>query len=102
MPAYVQSEVPAIALRANWDPACSADIFAPNGNCANATTLENHKLAFKALYSRDTAMMKRLLSRPNFTGANAIGQYGGVNYCTVLHYAASFNDPDLAKMIAPK
>jgi hypothetical protein len=49
----VQGEVPAIALRKGWDPACTQDIFAAHGSCANASTLEAHKEAFAALWSRD-------------------------------------------------
>jgi beta-galactosidase/beta-glucuronidase len=33
----VQSEVPAIALRGGWDPACKSHVFDPAGACANST-----------------------------------------------------------------
>ena len=84
----VQSEVPAIALRAGWDPECSADIFAPSGSCANATTLANHKLAFNALYARDknrpSVISFSLSNEPEDHGASA----GAVAYFSSLVQSA--------------
>ena len=71
----VQSEVPAIALRQGWDPKCAKDIFAPGGNCANASTLASHKKVFAELFERDknraSVISFSLSNEPEDGGASA-------------------------------